>query len=161
MHRNTYKYRKEVDFSKFTYKELQALNKKLTKYISEFKKEYVIPLSLFKTNLAPLETLTKFLIENNNLTIKDISVLLNRSPKTIWQAYKSSKSKHKLKFTIKQEQFLISVSIFSNRNLSVLESLVSYLKETQNLKFSQIASLLDRDQRTIWTLYSRARKKNA
>lgn len=142
------------------YKELQQLHKKLSFYLSKLKKEYFIPLSLFKTKLAPLETVTKFLIENN-LTIKDISIILNRSPKTIWQAYSSSKKKYSKKFTIKQEQFSVPISIFSNRKLSILESLVSHLKEVQNLKLSQIASLLDRDPRTIWTLYSRARKKNA
>lgn len=160
MHKKTYKYRKEIDFSKFTYKELQQLQKKLTKYFSKSQKEISIPLSLFKNYLAPLETITKFLIENNNLSIKQVSKLLNRSTKTIWQAYSSSKKKYSKKFTIKQE-FKIPISIFSNRKLSILELLVSHLKEVQNLKLSQIASLLDRDPRTIWTLYSRARKKNA
>ena len=35
----------------------------------------------------------------------------------------------------------------------------SYLKE-QGLKFSEIAKLLNRDQRNIWTIYSRAVRKN-
>lgn len=139
----------------------QDLYQKLTKLLSDIKKEYFIPISLFWEKLAPLETVVKFLIENHNLTIKDVSSLLNRSQKTIWQAYKSSKKKHPKKFIIKSEQFSVPISIFSNRKLSILESLVSYLKKTQNLKLSQIASLLNRDQRTIWTSYSRARKKYA
>ena len=149
---------KEFDFSTLSYPELKELHKKLTNYISKFKKELVIYPSLFKVNLAPLETLVKFLIENNR-SIKEVSILLNRSPKTIWQAYNSAKRKHPKSFVIKEE-FPIPISIFSNRKLSILESLVSYLKDTQNLKFSQIAVLLNRDQRTIWTSYSRARKKN-
>lgn len=141
------------------YKELQELYQKLSHYLSKLKKEYFIPVSLFTTKLAPLETISKFLIENQNLTIKQASQILNRSQKTIWQAYSSSKKKFSKNFTIKQEQFSIPISIFSNRKLSVLEALVSYLKDTQGLKFSQIAVLLDRDQRTIWTSYSRAKKK--
>ncbi len=141
------------------YKELQKLHQKLSNYLSKLNKEYFIPLSSFTTKLAPLETVTKFLIENQNLTIKQTSQILNRSQKTIWQAYSSSKKKYHKKFIIKQEQFSIPISIFSNRKLSILEALVSYLKEIQNLKLSQIASLLDRDPRTIWTSYSRARRK--
>jgi len=151
----------EISSNTINYQELQQLHQKLTNYLLKLKKEYFIPLYIFRTKLAPLETVSKFLIENQNLTIKNISLLLNRSPKTIWQAYSSSKQKHPKKLILKQEQFLIPISIFSSRRLSILESLVSYLKETQNFKLSKIASLLDRDPRTIWTLYARARKKNA
>ncbi len=165
MRNNTYKYRKKkqsgIDFSRFTYEELQEIQKNLTKYFSKLKQERSIPLSLFKTSLAPLETVVKFLIENQSLSIKEVSLLLKRSPKTIWQAYNFAKKKYLKKFTVKQKQFLIPISIFSVSKLSILESLVSYLKEVQNLKFYQIAGLLDRDQRTIWTVYSRARRKNA
>lgn len=141
------------------YQDLQNLYQKLSGYLSKLKKEFFIPLSLFRKKPAPLETLVKFLIENCNLSIKDISILLNRSQKTIWQAYKAAKKKSLKKFIIKEEIYSIPVSIFSDRKLSVLESLILYLKDTQNLTFSQIASLLDRDYRTIWTSYSRARKK--
>lgn len=146
--------------SNLNYQELQELHQKLSVYLSKLKKEFFIPLSLFTQKLAPLETVVKFLIENCDLSIKNIAILLNRSQKTIWQAYNFSKRKLSKKFTVKPEVYLIPISIFSNRKLSVLESLVSYLKDTQNLKFSQIAVLLNRDQRTIWTSYSRARKKN-
>jgi len=141
------------------YKELQHLHQTLTDYLSQLKKEHFIPLSLFKTDLAPLETVVKFLVENQTLSIKDVSSLLNRSPKTVWQAYDSSKKKYSTKFISKQDQISIPISIFSNRRLSILESLVIYLKETQNLKFSQIAVLVERDDRTIWTVYKRARGK--
>ena len=60
---------------------------------------------------------------------------------------------------------IISVNIpsfiFQNRKLSVLESLVVYMKEEYEMNFHQIAMILNRDDRTIWTVYSRARKKNA
>lgn len=50
------------------------------------------------------------------------------------------------------------ISIFSHKT-SPLESLVKYLKENYNLKLSQIALLLNRDHRTIWTTYDSAVKK--
>lgn len=50
--------------------------------------------------------------------------------------------------------------IFRDRSVSVMEALVKYLKEEQHLSFAQIATLLNRDDRTIWTVYDRARRKH-
>lgn len=54
---------------------------------------------------------------------------------------------------------LIPTSVFRDRTLKVLESLVEYLKESEGLTYHQIAKLLNRDDRTIWTVYQRAKKK--
>jgi len=54
----------------------------------------------------------------------------------------------------------IPVSIFVSKDLGILEALVKYLKENQNLEFSRIALLLNRDQATIWNSYSAACKKH-
>ena len=54
----------------------------------------------------------------------------------------------------------IPSEIFRNRDLAVLESLVKYLRESLGLSYAEIASLLNRDDRTIWTVYSRAKKKS-
>jgi len=51
----------------------------------------------------------------------------------------------------------IPLSILT-RNSS-LEAIVFYLKEIRNLKFSEIASLLHRDPRTIWATYTNAKRK--
>jgi len=53
----------------------------------------------------------------------------------------------------------IPSNIFRDRNLSVLEVLVEYLKEQRNMTYHEIAVLLNRDDRTIWTVYNRAKKK--
>lgn len=49
--------------------------------------------------------------------------------------------------------------IFRDRSLAALEAVVVYLKDSQGLTYSQIAKLLNRDDRTIWTTYQRAKKK--
>jgi len=49
--------------------------------------------------------------------------------------------------------------IFRDRELKVLEVLVEYLKEKREMSYHEIAVLLNRDDRTIWTVYSRAKKK--
>jgi hypothetical protein len=60
----------------------------------------------------------------------------------------------------RQQEYLIPVSLFSNRKLGVLETAVKFLKENSGLSFSQIALLLKRDQRTIWATYNKSQKKN-
>lgn len=57
------------------------------------------------------------------------------------------------------ESILLPSSIFRDRSLKVLETLVEYLKDQQHLTFHEIAVLLNRNDRTIWTVYSRAKKK--
>lgn len=118
-----------------------------------------IPLSIFSKELSCLESITKYLKENLNYTNKQIAKLTKRSEKTIWQAYNSSKKfpKFKLEFS----KYYLPLSILSNRKFAVLESVVKYLRETLKLSYSEISKLLHRDERTIWTVYSRVKKKNA
>lgn len=122
-----------------------------------FEKEDLIPISIFQSNLAPLEALTKYLKENLNYKFSKIASLLNRDQRTIWSAYQSTKNK-KIKLNIKSE-ILVPLSIFSNRKFSILESLVTYLKGKYDFTFHKIALHLNRNDRTIWTVYSRAKKK--
>jgi hypothetical protein len=53
----------------------------------------------------------------------------------------------------------IPASIFRDRELSVLEAITEYLKDRRNLRYSEIAQLLNRDDRTIWTAYRRSKEK--
>jgi len=48
----------------------------------------------------------------------------------------------------------IPITVFSTE-LSPGESLVKYLKEHKQKKYSEIAKALNRDQRTIWCMYNR------
>lgn len=53
----------------------------------------------------------------------------------------------------------IPTHIFLDRTLSVLETLSEYLHNTQGLTYHEIAVLLNRDDRTIWTCCHRAKLK--
>jgi hypothetical protein len=53
----------------------------------------------------------------------------------------------------------VPISIFDNDKLSALEAVIKYLKEAQGLKLKEIASLLNRNSKTIWTTYNNASKK--
>jgi len=53
----------------------------------------------------------------------------------------------------------IPIEILADRTLSVLEAISEYLHEKRELSFHEIAILTKRDDRTIWTCYSRAKRK--
>jgi hypothetical protein len=53
----------------------------------------------------------------------------------------------------------IPTFVFHDRRLGALEAVVVYLRDTQGLNYAQIARLLNRDDRTIWTTYLRAKQK--
>ena len=57
------------------------------------------------------------------------------------------------------DSLFIPVVMFTERSLSVLENLIEYLKDNFNLRYCKIASLLNRNDRTIWTVYKRAKRK--
>jgi len=51
----------------------------------------------------------------------------------------------------------VPLAIFSSQ-LSGLQALVRYLHEARHLSFSEIASLLGRSQKTVWTTYAAAKR---
>lgn len=57
-----------------------------------------------------------------------------------------------------QTELHIPASIFSSP-LSPAEALVTYLKDHKQLRLSEIASQLNRDQRGIWSTYNRGKQK--
>ena len=124
------------------------------------KEEISIPISIFNDKLTVLESVVKFLKEEKELSLSNIGKLLKRNEKNIWHAYDQTKKKYSKKFTIAEERFAIPVSIFSKEKLSAQESIVVYLREKLNFSYHKIALVLKRDDRTIWTVYQRAREKN-
>lgn len=55
--------------------------------------------------------------------------------------------------------FLIPSFIFHDERLSVLEAIVAYLKEKENLTYHEIGLVMNRDERNVWTEYARSKKK--
>ena len=127
--------------------------------IKRLRDKKLVPVSVFNKKLSALETIIKFLKENLGISIKEIASLTNRSPKTIWQACNSSKKKHEKPFSIEISDYYIPISILKGRKFSVLESIVVYLKDL-GLTYHEIAVLLHRDDRTIWTVYNRSKIKS-
>jgi hypothetical protein len=53
----------------------------------------------------------------------------------------------------------IPLCVFDDREFSFMESVVFYMKTELGLTYHEIAASLNRDDRTIWTVYKRAAKK--
>ena len=122
-----------------------------------YKENILIPISIFK-NSSPLESLVKYLKESLGLRLNEISRLLNRDERTIWITYKNA-AKKKIALDI-NSKVKVPLHIFSDRKLSALENLVSYLINEEKIKILDIGNILNRDSKTVWTVYNRANKKS-
>ncbi len=140
------------------------ISKKEIKKISKSKeKEILLPVSIFKNKLSTLEVVVKYLKEKKEFNFVEISRLLNRDERTIWHAYQRTvKKKIKIvdsKTVSPGSKIKIPVSIFFKRIYSPLESLVAHLKNSQKFKLTEIAVMLELSPKTIWTVYSRYKRK--
>lgn len=122
-----------------------------------------IPVSIFSHSLSPSEALCKYLKENCGLSFHDIALLLNRDDRSVWTSYARASKKSSAKLGVKEDDLLIPVSVFQDRDNSILEHVVSYLKANYNLTNSGIARLTKKNPSAIATVAKRAeskRKKN-
>jgi len=61
-------------------------------------------------------------------------------------------------FKEEEKEIVLPISIF-NEKLGMLESASLYLRDELKLSFKEISGLLKRDYKTIWTSYTKAKKK--
>ena len=131
---------------------------KLSKLVLENQSEH-FPLGLLKNDkISTLEVLVKYLRENKKLCYKNIGKKLNRTPSALAVTYKQAKKKHKAPLLDVDFSIMIPYSIFDNKCFSVLECVIFYLKN-QGRKQTEIARLIGKDPRTVWTIISRIKKK--
>lgn len=155
-----------VDFASSEIKEFERLLNELTKMhdlsdfelLNKIRNRECIPLSIFTKKTSPLETVVKFLRENRGHSFKEIGVLLSRSQKNAWQAYNSAVKKFPKPFLPKYSEYDVDVSVLADRKFSILEAIVSSLKQ-KGLGFHEIGLLLKRNEKTAWTCWNRAQKK--
>ncbi len=124
------------------------------------KAQDAIPLSVFDNDhLSSLEVVVKYLHEDLEYRFVRIAKLLNRSAKTIWATYANTLRKMPQRFEPRKSVFFLPLSLFHDRSYSPLEVVVRYLKDDCRQTYHQIAVLLNRDDRTIWTTYHRMKNK--
>jgi len=128
--------------------------------ISGKPKETSIPITAFNNEkLSSLEIIVKYMKENLSKTYHEIALILRRDDRTIWSTYNNSLDKYKQQFKAKETAVFIPLAIFSPRKLSVLESLVIFLKDNLGYSFNKISELLIKDYQTIYTTYKRGKSK--
>lgn len=133
--------------------------------IEMLEKDVMLPLTIFQQNLKSIEAITVYLVDIKGFTPEEVSLSLNKDKKVIKQAYENAKLKLNRQLNEKEleegnkHEIYVPLMIFKQRKLSMLESLVKYLKESHNLKYVQIGEIFKLNQRTIWTLYNRSTKK--
>ncbi|MBC8500796.1 MAG: hypothetical protein ISS25_01955 [Nanoarchaeota archaeon] len=100
--------------------------------------------------------------EEKELSYHEIAEILNRDDRTIWTVYNRAKNKRKTARAVsvsKTPKISLPSTIFRDRSVAVLEAVVEFLKEVKEMTYHEIAEALNRDDRTIWTVYYRAKKK--
>ena len=135
-------------------------------FSSEFIREHlsgahtVIPLSIFCNNkLSPLEALVKYLREHEKLGNSTAARMVGRASTATWITYRNAVRKYPKPFFTQPSEYLIPTEVIQTGALSILESVAYHLQTYYKLTYHEIAVLLGRDQRTIWTVCNRARKK--
>lgn len=119
-----------------------------------------IPTFIFTDrSVAVLEAIVEYLKDAQFKQFNEIAKLLNRDERTIWTAYSRAKKKHKALQPKTEESENIPLQVLSDRKYSIFESAVKYLREEKGLNYAKIAKLTGRNERTIWTVYNRAAKK--
>jgi hypothetical protein len=122
--------------------------------ILKIQNETFIPIGIFSKDLTVLEAVVRFLKQTKSN--REIAKLIKRDERNISNIFRNAVKKFSP--SRGDNDLAFPCSIF-NSKLSALESLVEYLKEQRSLSYHEIAKLLQRDDRTIWTVYSRAKKK--
>lgn len=118
-----------------------------------------LPISIFQVKASTLEIIVKYLHEVERRNFSDIAVLLERDPRTIWHAYRRS-VRRKVQLSVDDKSSItVPVSLFTQRQFSPLEILVSYLHDQHQLSFAEIARRLLLNPKTVWTVYQRYKKK--
>ena len=131
----------------------------LIQVFQDAKQEASIPLSIF-SSLDPAEALYKFLRENESFSFQRIAQETGRDYKSIWATYTRAHRKKKPLFSFPDERYFLPLSIFNDRDYSLLESIVFYLNSAHHLSNKQIAALLHKTPNTIAVLMKRARDKH-
>jgi len=126
--------------------------------LAKGRKQIFVPASIFSFDLSPAESIVKFLKENIDLRYSEIAELIERDERGVWGSYRRAVRKHPGRLTTRQPDVMIPISVFKSIR-SIFESLVTYLKDTKNMKGSEIARLLNKKPSTIWTVYNRAKRK--
>lgn len=114
----------------------------------------VVPITLYTDREVGIMELTvKYLRENSGFSLSYIARIMGRDPRTVWALYSTATKKRPEALAPELTEFLIPVSVFMDRDKGALQAIVTYLKDRQGLRFSEIGRLMNRDPRIVCTVY--------
>lgn len=123
-------------------------------------RQTLIPISIFSNKrLSALESIVKYLRENEGMSNADAAQVIGRSQAAVWITYRNASAKLGRRLRIETSDISIPTEVIASGRLSVLESISMHLHQKYCLSYRKIGELLNRDERTIWTVCSRARNK--
>ena len=134
------------------------------KLTSQMKREEIPVDVLFDREVSCFEAIVEYLKEKRKLSYRQIAMLTNRNDRTIWTVHSRARKKRldtKRVYELKKRAVRVPVGIFIDRNVSVLETISEYLKDEKHMTYADIAKATNRDDRTIWTVYKRAKEKRS
>jgi transcriptional regulator len=117
-----------------------------------------IPTTIFIGELGALEALCKYMKENLGMSYREIAGEISRNERTIWSSCDKANKKVREKIEAKETELQIPLSVIKDRKLTVLESIIVFLKRS-GMRYNKIAEALGREQRNVWTIYHLALKK--
>lgn len=121
---------------------------------------YTVPVSLFaETPLSALEVITRYLHDIRKLKFSEMEKILGRDQRVLSTTYRNAKKKFPSELKSSSSNYYVPCYLLQNKRWSVLENIVLYLKQAYHLSNSEIATLLNKDPRTIWTVLDRIKKK--
>jgi hypothetical protein len=136
---------------------IEAVEKALHEYKSR-KCLIEIPVSLYKNRkMGVLEITVKYMKENCMLSFAQIAALLNRDQRTVWTAYRKAALKHPKKLS--GAGLGVPYTIFTDRSVGPLESLIGFLKGSADYTYKEISTMLGRSYSTVWLTYHNGFKK--
>ena len=125
--------------------------------------EIAIPLSLFRAGEnSCLRLISQYLFSHLHLRYCEIARLLNRDDRTIWGACHHGSIPDDFNSALEQTKFShlsIPAESLQDRNLSILESVVSYMREQLGFSYHDISFVLNKHYPTVYTVYRRSLKK--
>ena len=146
-------------FGKLNREELKDLSKVIHELILEEDPGIKVPVDIFSQGLNVVESLTKYLKEEEGMTFGEIAKLFNRSRNTVWLNYDRAVNKRKKRFEIADGSLRIPFAELADDRFSLLESIVRYLRDTAKLSNKNTAALLGTTQAVVSMSYSRMRSK--
>ncbi|MFH1064343.1 MAG: hypothetical protein V1729_04645 [Candidatus Woesearchaeota archaeon] len=108
-----------------------------------------------------LESLIEYLKSQLQLTYHEIAMLTNRDERNIWTLHdRAQRKRHELPpVFVKTPVIQIPLSVVRDRSVSILEVVVEYLRDRAHLSNHQIATVLNRSDKTVSTVYVRTKRK--